>query len=130
MRYAFHGDLLTPDGKKSAFGQPEAVAALERLADKYKGENGSEALFLAAEIVRKDIKDAAGETKLYDRIAAEYEKSKEAPKALYAAGEAWEKARDYGRAREYYTRITEKYPDDNFSKKARKRLDSLLEKKG
>ena len=31
--YAFHGDLLTPDGKKSAFGQPESVAALRFYTD-------------------------------------------------------------------------------------------------
>lgn len=31
--YAFHGDLLTPDGKKSAFGQPDAVAALRFYTD-------------------------------------------------------------------------------------------------
>jgi multiple sugar transport system substrate-binding protein len=31
--YAFHGDLLTPDGKRSAFGQPEAVAALRFYTD-------------------------------------------------------------------------------------------------
>jgi ABC-type glycerol-3-phosphate transport system substrate-binding protein len=31
--YAFHGDLLTPDGKKSAFNQPEAVEALRFYTD-------------------------------------------------------------------------------------------------
>ena len=31
--YAHHGDLLTPDGKKSAFGQPNAVAALKFYTD-------------------------------------------------------------------------------------------------
>jgi multiple sugar transport system substrate-binding protein len=31
--YAFHGDLLTPDGKKSAFAQPESVAALRFYTD-------------------------------------------------------------------------------------------------
>ena len=31
--YAFHGDLLTPDGKKSAFAQPESVAALKFYTD-------------------------------------------------------------------------------------------------
>ena len=35
----------------------EAVAVLNRLADKYKGEKALEALFLAAERARKDIKD-------------------------------------------------------------------------
>ena len=31
--YAFHGDLLTPDGRKSAFAQPESVAALRFYTD-------------------------------------------------------------------------------------------------
>jgi ABC-type glycerol-3-phosphate transport system substrate-binding protein len=31
--YAFHGDLLTPDGKKSAFAQPNSVAALRFYTD-------------------------------------------------------------------------------------------------
>ena len=42
--YAFHGDLLTPDGKKSAFGQPDAVAALRFYTDllvKYKAAQPS-----------------------------------------------------------------------------------------
>ena len=42
--YAFHGDLLTPDGKKSAFGQPESVAALRFYTDllvKYKAAQPS-----------------------------------------------------------------------------------------
>jgi len=42
--YAFHGDLLTPDGKKSAFGQPDAIAALRFYTDllvKYKAAQPS-----------------------------------------------------------------------------------------
>jgi multiple sugar transport system substrate-binding protein len=31
--YAHHGDLLTPDGRKSAFAQPESVAALRFYTD-------------------------------------------------------------------------------------------------
>lgn len=31
--YAFHGDLLTPDGRKSAFAQPESIAALRFYTD-------------------------------------------------------------------------------------------------
>ena len=42
--YAFHGDLLMPDGKKSAFGQPDSVAALRFYTDllvKYKAAQPS-----------------------------------------------------------------------------------------
>ncbi|HBE88000.1 MAG TPA: hypothetical protein DDW67_02540 [Elusimicrobia bacterium] len=106
----------------------EAVAVLVRLADKYGGEKAHEALFLAAEITRKDIKDAAAESALYDKITAEYEKDGQAPRAMYAAGEAWEKAKNYDMARQYYMKLSEKYRDDKFASKAQKRLDSILGK--
>jgi TolA-binding protein len=106
----------------------EAVAVLTRLADKYGGEKGHGALFLAAEITRKDIKDAPAEAALYDKIVAEYEKDGQAPAAMYAAGEAWEKAGNYDMARQYYMKLSEKYRDDKFAAKAQKRLDSILGK--
>ncbi|MDQ7774064.1 MAG: tetratricopeptide repeat protein [Elusimicrobiales bacterium] len=106
----------------------EAVSVLVRLADKYGGEKGHEALFLAAEITRKDIKDAAAEAVLYDKIVAEYEKDGQAPRAMYAAGESWEKAKNYDMARQYYMKLSEKYRDDKFAARAQKRLDSILGK--
>lgn len=106
----------------------EAVAVLVRLADKYGGEKAHEALFLAAEITRKDIKDAPAEAALYDKIVAEYEKDGQAPRAMYAAGETWEKAKNYDMARQYYMKLSEKYRDDKFASKAQKRLDSILGK--
>ncbi|MEW5906305.1 MAG: tetratricopeptide repeat protein [Elusimicrobiota bacterium] len=106
----------------------EAVSVLVRLADKYGGARGYEALFLAAEMTRKDIKDAAAESALYDKIIAEYEKDGQAPRAMYAAGEAWEKAKNYDMARQYYMKLSEKYRDDKFAARAQKRLDSILGK--
>ena len=47
----------------------------------------------AAEIARKDMKDLNTEVKMYDRIAADYAGGKEAPKALLAAGQAFDKGR-------------------------------------
>lgn len=107
---------------------PEAVAVLNRLADKYKGESVKciDALLLAAEIYRKDLKDAEGEVKMYDRIAAEYEADPQAPKALYAAGDVYSKAKDGEKAREYYQKILEKYPDNPLSKKAEGRVASII----
>lgn len=107
---------------------PEAVAVLNRLADKYKGESVKciDALLLAAEIYRKDLKDAEGEIKMYDRIAAEYEADPQAPKALYAAGDVYSKAKDGEKAREYYQKILEKYPDNPLSKKAEGRVASII----
>lgn len=107
---------------------PEAVAVLNRLADKYKGEKAIEALLLAAEIYRKDIQEAAGvegQVKMYDRIVAEYGTDPQAPKALYAAGEVYEKAKDTEKAREYYQKLIEKYGDNSLAKKANNRLTAM-----
>jgi len=105
---------------------PEAVAVLNRLADKYRDASGVEALLLAAEIYRKDMKDTAGEVKMYDRIVAEFKTDPEAPKALMSAGEVYEKAKDFEKARNYYETVKTSYPEDAQAKKAQKRLDGLL----
>jgi len=122
--YKAEARLLREDLKKF----PEAVAVLNRLADKYKGESVKciDALLLAAEIYRKDLKDTEGEVKMYDRIAAEYEADPQAPKALYAAGDVYSKAKDSEKAREYYQKILEKYPDNPLSKKAEGRVASII----
>ena len=103
----------------------EAIAALNRLADKYKGDKAIEAVFLAADIARKDMKDSALEIKNYDRIVSEYPSGPQAPKALFAAGEAYEKDGNRDKASESYLQIIEKYADDPLAKKAQKRFNSL-----
>ena len=103
----------------------DAVAVLGRLADKYKGPKAIEALLLAAEIYRKDLKDSAGEVKMYDRIAAEYPADPQAPKALYAAGEVFEKNLAQEKAGEYYGRVIANYADNSMAKKAQKRIDAM-----
>ena len=103
----------------------EAVAALNRLADKYKGDKAIEALFLAADIARKDMKDSVLEIKNYDRIVSQYPSGPQAPKALLAAGEAYEKDGNREKASESYLQIIEKYADDALAKKAQKRFNSL-----
>jgi len=122
--YKAEARLLREDLRKF----PEAAAVLNRLADKYKGESVKciDALLLAAEIYRKDLKDTEGEVKMYDRIAAEYEAAILAPKALYAAGDVYSKAKDSEKAREYYQKILEKYPDNPLSKKAEGRVASII----
>lgn len=104
---------------------PEAVAVLNRVADKYKGGRAIGALLLAAEIYRKDLKNAEGEVKTYDRIAAEYEADPQAPKSLYAAGEVYEKEKQPDKAREYYQKVLDKYNADPMAKKAYSRLNAL-----
>jgi tetratricopeptide (TPR) repeat protein len=104
----------------------DAVAVLNRLADKYKGPRAIEALLLAAEIYRKDLKDSAGEIKMYDRISGEYEGDKEAPKALYAAGEIHFKAKDMDNARRYFDKMLMLYPEDSLSRKAASRVADIV----
>ncbi|MGD9643501.1 MAG: tol-pal system YbgF family protein [Elusimicrobiales bacterium] len=105
----------------------EAIAVLGRLADKYKNDAViEEALLPAAEIYRKDLKDSAGEVGVYERIAAEYQKNPQAPKALYAAGEIFFKVKDGDRARVYYQKVMELYPEDPMSKKAEARLSAII----
>jgi TolA-binding protein len=103
----------------------EAVAVLNRLADKYKGEKAVEALFLAAEICRKDIKDPEAEIRMYDRIVSEYSTDPQAPKALFAAAEVYEKGKKLDNAREYYVKVIENYAENSLAKKAQKRLDAM-----
>ena len=103
----------------------EAAAVLNRLADKYTGERAIEALFLAAEIARKDMKNPVLEVKTYARIAAEYPAGLQAPRALFAAAEVYENEKNLDKTREYYAKVIEKYADNPLAKKAQKRLDAL-----
>jgi TolA-binding protein len=65
---------------------------------------------------------------MYDRIAAEYPNDPQAPKAVFAAAQVYEKGQELDKAREYYAKISEKYPDDPMAKKAQKSLNSLIDK--
>jgi len=47
---------------------------------------------------------------------------------MYAAGETWEKAKNYDMARQYYVKLAEKYREDKFAARAQKRLDAILGK--
>ncbi|MEI7481217.1 MAG: tetratricopeptide repeat protein [Elusimicrobiota bacterium] len=103
----------------------EAVVVLNRLADKYKDEKAIEAVFLAAEIARKDMKDYDLEVKNYDRIVSEYPSDPQAPKAMFAAAEAYEKGKNLEKAREYFSQVIVKYAENPLAQKAQKRLNSM-----
>ena len=49
-----------------------------------------------------------------------------ADQALYAAGEIFFKAKDGDRARVYYQKVMELYPEDPMSKKAEARLSAII----
>jgi TolA-binding protein len=63
---------------------------------------------------------------MYDRIAAEYEKDPQAPKALYAAGEIYLKAKDMDNARKYFDKVLMLYPDAPLSRKAASRVADIV----
>ena len=87
--------------------------------------NGS---WLAAKIAKKDLKDVAAEVTVYDKIVAEYPGDAQAPKAIFAAAEAYEDAKDYEKAREYYGQVSAKYPEDSLSNKSKNRINSIMNK--
>ncbi len=114
---------------REELGKPaEAIAVLNRLADKYKDDKVVEELYLAAKIAKKDMKDLDAEIKSYDRIASDYAGGKEAPKALLEAGQAYEGAKNIDKAKEYYEKIVKEYPEDAMRKKADKYLAALAPK--
>lgn len=112
---------------REELAQPaEAIAVLNRLADKYKDDSAVLELYLAAEIARKDLKDLDAEIKIYDRIVVDYAGGKEAAKALLTAGEAFGKNKNNDKAKEYYEKILSDYPGDPLAKKAQKYIEALL----
>lgn len=104
----------------------EAVAVFNRIADVYPGERSVTALTDAAEVCRKKLKDSACEVKSYERLAKDNPQSKEAPEALYEAGEIFFKDKNVDRARDYYQKILELYPASSVSKKAEKRVAAII----
>ena len=91
-------------------------------------EKAVEAVYLAAKIAKKDMKDLQTEIKMYDRIAAEYPQDPQAPKAMFAAAEAYENAKDFDKAKEYYGKISDQYSQDPLAAKAQKRVNAIINK--
>jgi len=104
----------------------EAVKTLLRLSAMHGGQDGVDALLLAADVARRDLKDYKREAELRVQVAADYPAAKEAAEALYdAAGVYADDAKDGAAALKTYRDAAAKYPNDKYGKKAAARGDKL-----
>lgn len=106
----------------------DALNLILRMADKYKDARTVNDLYTAADIAKWNLKNLDEEIKIYDRIVSDYPNEKQAPPALLAAAQAYEKAGKTEKASEYYNKIVEKYPNTAPGKKAKKYLESAASK--
>ena len=104
----------------------EAIKTLLRLSAMHGGQEGVDALLLAADIARRDLKDYAQESALRHQVADDYAGAKEAPKALYDSAYIYESdMKDAAKAIEIYKEVETKYPSHKLSKKAADRIAKL-----
>ena len=81
--------------QRERLAKPDAaVKTLQRLSAMHAGQEGVDALLLAAEIARKDLKDYKLEATLRQQVAADYPSSKEAAEALAQLASAFDIAAD------------------------------------
>lgn len=105
---------------------PEAIAVFNRIADNYNGEKSVEALMDAVEVCHKKLKDQDCEVRNYDRLVADNPQAPEAAEALYEAGDIFYKEKNADKAREYFEKVLELYPDSSYYKKAQKRTEAIV----
>ena len=104
----------------------EAIKTLLRLSTMHGGHDGVDALLLAAEIARRDLKDYGREAALLHQVSDDYAAAKEAPQALYdAAGVYEDDVKDLTKAIETYKEVASRYPTHKLGKKAADRADKL-----
>jgi len=104
----------------------ESIKTLLRLSAMHGGQDGVDALLLAADVARRDLKDYNREAQLRVQVSADYAAAKEAPQALYdAAGVYEDDAKDGAKALELYHEVANKYPSHKLAKKASDRAAKL-----
>jgi TolA-binding protein len=104
----------------------EAIKTLLRLSTMHGGQDGVDALLLAAEIARRDLKDYPREADLLHQVADDYSAAKEAPQALYdAAGVYEDDVKDRAKAIATYKEVKAKYASHKLAQKASDRADKL-----
>ena len=104
----------------------EAIKTLLRLSALHGGQDGIDALLLAAEIARRDLKDYGREAELRIQVSNDYAAAKEAPQALYdAAGVYEDDVKDLAKAITTYREVSSKYPAHKLGRKASSRADKL-----
>ena len=104
----------------------EAIKTLQRLSTMHGGQDGVDALLLAAQIARRDLKDYSREAALRHQVADDYAAVREAPEALYdAAGVYEDDVKDLPKAIATYKEAGTKYPADKYGKKGAARAEKL-----
>ena len=104
----------------------EAIKTLLRLSTMHGGHDGIDALLLAAEIARRDLKDYGREAGLRHQVSDDYAAAKEAPQALYdAAGVYEDDVKDMAKAIATYKEVASKYPTHKLGKKGADRAEKL-----
>ena len=113
--------------ERERLGKPdEAIKTLQRLAAMHGGQDGVDALLLAAETARRDLKDYGREAALRHQVSDDFSAAKEAPQALYdAAGVYEDDVKDAGKAIETYKEVASKYPTHKLARKATDRAAKL-----
>ena len=112
--------------QRDRLGKPdEAIKTLLRLSAMHGGQDGVDALLLAADIARGQ-KDYAHEAALRHQVADDYSAVKEAPQALYDAAYVYEDdVKDTAKAVATFKEIAAKYPSHKLAKKATDRVAKL-----
>lgn len=104
----------------------DAIKTLQRLSAMHGGQDGVNALQLAAEIARRDLKDYGRQAALLHQVSDDYAAAKEAPEALYdAAGVYEDDVKDLTKAIATYKEVSTKFPTNKYGKKGAARADKL-----
>ena len=108
-----------------------AIDNYNEVVEKYPDSpRGVEALKNSAELYLK-IDDYISAAKQYARAEEVYPENEETPALLYEAGDiALGKMKDYQQAKDYYSRVVEKYPSSDYAVKARQKVTKINEKLG
>jgi TolA-binding protein len=102
-----------------------AIKTLQRLSAMHGGQEGVDALTLAASVAHRDLKDSGRQAALLHQIADDYPTAKESPEALYDCGGVWEDAGNTIKAVEVYKEVATKFPSDRYARKASDRVAKL-----
>ena len=103
-----------------------AVDALKKVADDFPGEKAVEALKQAAELARSYLKDQSMQAEFLERIGTEFSEHKDAPQALWDAGQMYERQlSNNAAALKVYQTLVSKFAANPLAKKASKRVDYL-----
>lgn len=103
-----------------------AVDALKKVADDFPMEKAVEALKQAAELSGSYLKDQSLQVSFLERIGTDFPEHKDAPQALWDAGQMYERQlSNNAAALKAYQALVSKFGANPLAKKASKRIDYL-----